>query len=297
MQWYYSNDGEQTGPIEETLFLELVEQGIITSESLVWTAGRENWVPYNQDADAPRSENSTAACIQCGGLFPPPEMVPYQEEYVCANCKETFFQRIQEGMEGYVLGGGGTGTTPNAEITADARKALAGRWGIGVGFNLLYQLLISALSQIPFASLVVAGPLLFGSTSFHLSLMRGRDANIGMMFKGFNYFGKALSAYFVMILFIILWTLLFYIPGIIAALNYSMTFYVLVDRPDIEAMDALRRSKKIMYGSRWKLICLQFRFFGWGLLCILTLGIGLLWLIPYMSVSIARFYEDVRGKA
>ena len=62
-------------------------------------------------------------------------------------------------------------------------------------------------------------------------------------------------------LFIILWALLLIIPGILAAYSYMMTFYIIADTPEITAMDALRRSKEMMYGSRWKLFCLFWRLF------------------------------------
>ena len=60
-------------------------------------------------------------------------------------------------------------------------------------------------------------------------------------------------------------------------------------------MDAIDKSKKMMDGYKWKYFCLVLRFLGWALLCILTLGIGFLWLIPYMQVSMAKFYDDVKA--
>jgi uncharacterized membrane protein len=100
-----------------------------------------------------------------------------------------------------------------------------------------------------------------------------------------------------MILFILLWTLLLIIPGIIAAISYSMTFYILADDNSIGAMDAIDKSKKMMDGYKWKCFCLGLRFLGWALLCILTLGIGFLWLMPYMQVSMAKFYDDVKANS
>jgi uncharacterized membrane protein len=97
-----------------------------------------------------------------------------------------------------------------------------------------------------------------------------------------------------MVLFIVLWLLLLIIPGIIAAISYSMTFYILADDKSIKPMEAIDKSKKMMDGYKWKYFFLCLRFFGWALLCILTLGIGFLWLIPYINVSIAKFYDDVK---
>jgi uncharacterized membrane protein len=50
-----------------------------------------------------------------------------------------------------------------------------------------------------------------------------------------------------------------------------------------------------MYGYKWKFFCLHLRFLGWVLVCILTFGIGFLWLIPYVKVSVAKFYDDIKG--
>ena len=99
-----------------------------------------------------------------------------------------------------------------------------------------------------------------------------------------------------MIFRIFLWFLLLIVPGIVAALSYSMTFYILADEPDINAKEALEKSKIMMDGHKMDLFLLGLSFIGWALLCILTLGIGLLWLIPYMNVSAAKFYQDRKGE-
>jgi uncharacterized membrane protein len=82
---------------------------------------------------------------------------------------------------------------------------------------------------------------------------------------------------------------------IIAALSYGLAFFLMADNPKIGIMEALKKSKKMMYGHKWKYFCLGLRFLGWILLSILTLGIGLLWVAPYMYVSYAKFYEDVKA--
>jgi len=95
-------------------------------------------------------------------------------------------------------------------------------------------------------------------------------------------------------LFVFLWSLLLIIPGIIASLAYSMTFFILADEPELGASDALAKSKRMMRGYKWKYFCLNLRFIGWAILCVISLGIGFLWLIPYMQISYAKFYEDVK---
>lgn len=91
--------------------------------------------------------------------------------------------------------------------------------------------------------------------------------------------------------------ILFIIPGLIAALSYSMTFFIIADDNSIDGFEALKKSKQMMKGYKWKYFCLNLRFLGWLVLCILSLGIGFLWLIPYVQVTNANFYEDIKDSA
>ena len=95
-------------------------------------------------------------------------------------------------------------------------------------------------------------------------------------------------------LLVLIGMLLFIIPGIIAAYRYAMTFYILADHPGMDALAAIRRSKEMMRGNKLKLFCLGWRFFWWFLLCIPTCFIGLIWLVPYMNTSLAKFYDDLK---
>ena len=89
--------------------------------------------------------------------------------------------------------------------------------------------------------------------------------------------------------------LLFIIPGIIASYSYAMTPYILAEHPELKAREAMQKSKEMMDGHRWRFFCLQMSFFGWALLSILTLCIGLLWLVPYEYAAYAAFYREVSG--
>jgi uncharacterized membrane protein len=98
-----------------------------------------------------------------------------------------------------------------------------------------------------------------------------------------------------MSLFILLWCLLLIVPGIIAFISYSQTYFILADDNTIGAIEAIEKSKAMMYGYKWKFFRLSLRLAGLGLLCILTLGIGFLWLLPYARVVMAKFYDDVKS--
>ena len=189
--------------------------------------------------------------------------------------------------------------TENKILMKQARASLAHKWGLVVGTYALY-LLISILVRTvkgvgPIVSILISGPMVYGLTIFSLAISRNQTAKLEQIFEGFRCFGRSLAAYLLMGLFTILWMLLFIIPGIIAGLSYSQTFFILIDDPTIGVMDAIKKSKKMMYGYKSKLFCLQLRFIGWALLCFLTLGIGFLWLLPYVQISMTKFYEDVKG--
>lgn len=187
----------------------------------------------------------------------------------------------------------------NKELMAEARESLSGNWGLAIGTFLVYGIIISSLQFIPVVgsvlALFIAGPMLVGVSMFSLSLSRSENARLEQIFEGFKNYGTVLGAYLLMVLFIFLWMLLLIIPGIIAAIAYSQTFYILAEDDTIGSMDALKKSKEMMDGYKWKYFCLGLRFIGWALLCILTLGIGFLWLSPYIQISYAKFYEDIKA--
>ena len=189
--------------------------------------------------------------------------------------------------------------TLNKDLMAQAREALSGRWKLAVGAFFVYTLILVAIGFIPFAggiiTLLIAGALTLGISTFSLTIARKGEANLEMIFSGFKYFGKTLGLFLLMCLFILLWMLLLIVPGIIASISYSLAFYIMSDDPNIGAMEAIDKSKKMMYGYKWKYFCLCCRFIGWILLGILSLGIGFLWIMPYMYVSFAKFYDDVKA--
>ena len=182
-----------------------------------------------------------------------------------------------------------------------ARESLKDKWGIAIATFLIYALIIGIVElsseTYPFVDLIlllISGSLSLGVSKFTINISRNQEARIEQLYDGFTNFITSLGAYLLTVLFTLLWTLLLIIPGIIAALSYSMTFYIIADDDSIGAMDAIDKSKKMMYGHKWKYFRLLLRIAGLALLCILTLGIGYLWLFPYAQVCTAKFYEDIK---
>jgi len=184
-------------------------------------------------------------------------------------------------------------------LMSASRSSLKGNWGIAIAGFLIYAIIIGVISSLldeigSLITLLIAGPFALGMAIFTLELSREGDPKIEMIFKGFNDFVRALISYLLMILFILLWALLLIVPGIIAGISYSMTFFILAEDPSIKPMDAIDKSKAMMDGYKWKMFELGIYLFLLSLLCILTLGIGFLWLMPYGQVSCAKFYKEVK---
>jgi uncharacterized membrane protein len=95
-------------------------------------------------------------------------------------------------------------------------------------------------------------------------------------------------------LWVILWSLLFIIPGIIKALAYSQCMYMIADNPAVKVRDALKISIKMTNGYKGAIFVMGLSFLGWALLCVLTLGIGFLWLAPYMNASFTNLFFKLK---
>lgn len=186
--------------------------------------------------------------------------------------------------------------TKNNVLMTHAREALDGNWSLAVGAVLIYVVISGAASFNPFVGLLVGGPLAISFSYFFLTLSRNKTVEIGGMLKGFdkNFLNSVLAMVLITI-YVLLWAILLIIPGIIAALSYSQAFFILVEHPTMSASDAISKSKAMMDGYKWKYFCLGLRFIGWAILCIFTFGIGFLFLAPYMQVTFAKFYDDIKG--
>ncbi len=173
-----------------------------------------------------------------------------------------------------------------------------------VGILVLVALIAAgagSLNFIPVVGMAVTVIVLpfvtIGATWFSLGIYRGKEAKVETVFEPFNNFGHVLGGYWYMELFIFLWTLLFIIPGIIKSIAYSMTPYILVDQPDISATDALEESMRMTDGHKWEIFVFYLSFLGWAILSAITFGIvGIFYVYPYMSVSLAGIYEELKAE-
>ena len=136
-----------------------------------------------------------------------------------------------------------------------------------------------------------------GYNLFNISLYESKSApRIESLFSRFSIFGSALVLRLLMFLKILLWSLLFIIPGIVAAYRYSMAPYLLAEHPEMSASEAIEQSKVMMSGNKGRLFCLQLSFIGWFLLAALTAGVGYVFLAPYTKAAETAFYLDLTGR-
>jgi len=194
-------------------------------------------------------------------------------------------------------------------IRKAARQSLAGNWKNAIITSLLFAavtILPAMFAVLIFGehfgkavgnlyALLVGGPFCFGISYFFLKLFRKQETKHSDVFYGFDFFIKALLLYLVTTIFIILWTLLFIIPGIVAAYRYRLAFLVLIDNPNLSTMEAINESKRLMSGNKSKLFFLDLSFIGWALLSCLTFGIGFIALLPYVYTATVVFYELCNG--
>lgn len=189
----------------------------------------------------------------------------------------------------------------NSELKNEAIAALDGRWGMAAILTFVYLIIAGCLSSIPWlgalVSLLISWPLAYGYNIIFYDLLRERkDIEIGCLFDGFKDFGRIWGTGILVTVYTMLWTLLLVIPGIIKGYSYAMTPYLLKDEPELKYNAAIEKSMRMMSGHKMKLFLLDLSFIGWALLCILTLGIGLFFLEPYMISARAAFYEDLKAE-
>jgi len=189
----------------------------------------------------------------------------------------------------------------NSELRRLAREKLKDNWGMALLLCLIYIIICGLPSSVSHigsvVSLLISGPMALGLIICFVGFIRNEQLKLETLFDGFKNFSSALVLHLLIIIFIFLWSLLLIVPGIIASLSYSMAFYILNDNPEMGAKAALEESKKMMNGNKGKLFCLLLSFIGWFLLSICTLGIGFLWLTPYIQTSVTYFYQDLKEAA
>ena len=212
--------------------------------------------------------------------------------------------------------GAGTGSTPppGVEVGVVENEPYLGMMGLDLSnidsitdlngiipteYQVGFMVLLSVISflTIVFAILhfTIGGAATLGYAKFNLNLVDHKSATFADLFSEFHRLWAGFMMQLLRRVYIFLWTLLFFFPGIYAAYGYAMAPYILAENPEMTANEAITKSKELMNGNRWRLFCLEISFIGWSLLTVLlTLGLGYLVLKPYMEASYAVFYREIK---
>ena len=143
--------------------------------------------------------------------------------------------------------------------------------------------------------LIMGGVMELGRARYHLNLMDGAAAQAADLFTGFPKFLKALVMSLTRDILTLLGTLLLILPGVMLHYSFAMAPYILTEEADCTGWEALQQSRDLMRGHRFDLFCLELSFIGWKLLAAFTLGIGGLFLTPYIDSTRTSFYRELTG--
>ncbi len=317
MQWYYVEQGERRGPFNSQEMQAFVRSGEIQEQTLVWRTGQGDWKPL-ADVREMLAETTVEAV--------PPDVQPVDSGEALQAPRnrpvDVFLHATTAECE----------PRPNEEILVKAREALTGNWGTAVAATLLVFVLQMVISMVPFVShfvgIFVFPPLELGMVMLFLEIRRKGSSDIAVVFHGFRRYWTAVGAGFLRNLFVGVATLLALMPAVIYAiwktnidssamenpaffallillslpalvlsiwlqLQWALLFFLIADNDSIGVLQVFDESSKRMRGHKKQLLFLYLRFTGWFLLAMLTLGIGLLWLFPYVRTSVAVFYSDL----
>ena len=215
----------------------------------------------------------------------------------------------------------------SSELRAIARRNLEGTWGISVGVALVAALLgglivgtgsninfnfnedtvrnlppifwtmllplVSVAGLLGIVSFILGGTVELGYAKFLLKQYDRKQLQFSDLFSQFERFGTGFAQKFLRTLYTCLWALLLVIPGIVKGLSYAMTPFILEEHPEMTASEAIKASQKLMDGHKMDLFILGLTFIGWQILACLTMGIGFLFLNPYMNAAYAAFYRSI----
>ncbi|WP_147634085.1 DUF975 family protein [Treponema pectinovorum] len=181
-----------------------------------------------------------------------------------------------------------------SELKSLAKAQIKGNIATFFGIIVIYSVIFAVAAFIPVAPVVLQGPIYLGAALFMMEVVRTKKGQFNTAFLGFKQFGTSFVASLLMDIFTFLWTLLFIIPGFVACLKYSMTYYIIADNPELSAMEAIKKSKMMMQGHKTELFVLLLSFFWWYVLCFITFGIAGIYVAPYVNATVVNFYEKLK---
>ena len=163
---------------------------------------------------------------------------------------------------------------------------------------LLNTLPASTAASFFFSTLVTRFTVVLngGYYIYCMGIRRGAEMPYATLLDGLSVAGKLIWCWLQMTVRIFLWSMLFVIPGIIAAYRYRFAYYNVLSDDALSAGDAIRLSCRQTQGRKADLFMLDLSFIGWSLLSGLTMGLLNIWLTPYMTLCDLAYYEEAQGR-
>lgn len=186
------------------------------------------------------------------------------------------------------------------ELKLAAKEQIKGNIGMYFVCMLIVSAISSALSFIPRVGGILAflfsAPMTLAFARIHLNMTKGEKVELKELLESFNDFGRSVLLNLLIVVFTILWSFLLIVPGIIKAISYSMSFYIMADNQDMDAFEALNESKRMMEGHKWEYFVLIISFILWWLLGAITCGLAFIYVEPYQNVTLANFYNKIKNE-
>ncbi len=216
--------------------------------------------------------------------------------------KRNYWKCVLAGLLTMIFSGGGfsyhinqsekdSGEEISARVSQLSEEQLLIVAGIVLGV-ILFAVLIGLAVQV-----FLGNPFRVGCLHFYRENLEA-PANLGELLSGFeNGYLHTVGTMFLTGFYNTLWYCLFIIPGIVKGFSYMMVPYILKDRPELSANEAITLSRQMMDGNKMKALMLYLSFLGWILLGIITLGLGLVfYTLPYMCSTEAALYETIKAE-
>ena len=197
-----------------------------------------------------------------------------------------------------------------AVLKSNAKAQLKGRWGLAIGTLLVGVLILTGFSFIVgyiepdggiltiISSLIrifLGGVITLGISKFVLNFATSKEAKFNDLFSGFNIYFKTLGLWILMLLSIGVAAIFLIVPGIIVALMFSQSFFILSENNEKSINQCLKESSEMMKGHKVELFVLGLSFIGWWIVAAITFGIGGLWVYPYQQVTLANYYLALKN--
>ncbi len=177
----------------------------------------------------------------------------------------------------------GTSTGAFLELIEAAEEPM----GYAVKYADMSPLRTALFIAIDLVSITVSA----GFVLYCLCASRRIPCAYGTLLDGFGVFLRLIALEILMGVFVLLWSLLFIIPGIIAGYRYRLALYLLLDHPEYSPLECIRISKKLMQGRKMELFMLDLSTIGWRLLSLIPLTS--LYISPYLNITYCNYYNAV----